>query len=234
MNGPHLHDPSENTEDIVELGAAVPRIGLHRLAAARHEKGISCHAIARQLGISVEEVRLQEEAADLSIGTLSQWAAALKVPVTDLIVEPEEYKHSTRLAKAEAERLMRVAAKLRDRTRRRGIQRLAQTFVEQLAEILPVLNSARQTGTHRTGRPSDRQSPPRHPNGRHAVRRQASRAAQAVATALLLLPRSGLTCTPRVSCSEATRDQNRQPVLGAARGCNHPRDAIVPPLRGFC
>jgi hypothetical protein len=91
------------------------------------------------MGISVEELRLQEEAIDLSISTLNKWASALKVPVTELVVEPDECLHQTNLPKSRAARLMRVAAKLRDRSRRRSIQRLAQTFVEQLAEILPGL-----------------------------------------------------------------------------------------------
>jgi transcriptional regulator with XRE-family HTH domain len=128
-----------DTQEIVELGTSIPKAGLHRLAAVRQQKGLSCFDVARRIGITAEEVRLQEEAIDLPISTLNLWATALKVPVTELIVEPEEWFHATHLARAQAERLLRVAAKLRDGSRRRSIQRLAQTFLDQLTEIQPAL-----------------------------------------------------------------------------------------------
>jgi transcriptional regulator with XRE-family HTH domain len=141
-----------DNEDIVELGSSIPKAGLHRLAAARRESGMSWFDIARRIGITAEEVRLQEESVDLSISTLNLWAAALDVPVTDLIVEPEEWLHATHLAKSQAERLLQLAAKLRDGSRRRSIQRLAQTFLDQLAEMQPALG--RHVNGHERGRSS--------------------------------------------------------------------------------
>lgn len=141
MNGNHPHDARDGGQDTVELGVASPKRALHRLAAARQAKGVTCFELARKLGTTVEKVRLQEEAADLSISTLNAWAAALDVPVTQLVVEPEEWLQETNLAKPQAERLLRLAVELRDRSRRRSIQRLAQTFVDQLTEIDPALNS---------------------------------------------------------------------------------------------
>jgi transcriptional regulator with XRE-family HTH domain len=140
-------------QDIVDLGTSIPRAGLHRLAAARCERGMSWFDVARRIGITAEEVRLQEESADLPISTLNLWAAALNVPVTDLIVEPEEWLHATHLAKSQAERLLRLAAKLRDGSRRRSIQRLAQTFLDQLTEMQPAL------GPYANGNERDRQPP---------------------------------------------------------------------------
>jgi transcriptional regulator with XRE-family HTH domain len=141
MNGNHPHEALDGGQDTVELGLTAPTRVLHRLAAARQARGLSCFEIARRLGTTVEKVRLQEEAADLSISTLNAWAAALNVPVTDLVVEPDEWLQETNLAKPQAERLLRLAVELRDRSRRRSVQRLAQTFVDQLSEINPALNS---------------------------------------------------------------------------------------------
>ena len=123
----------------MELGSTTPPVVLHRLAEVRRAKGVPRRVLAERLGISVEELREQEESADLSIGTISQWAAVLNVPITELVVEPGEGLAPTRLAHSQATRLMKVAVKLRNRTRRRCVQRLAQTFVDQLAEILPAL-----------------------------------------------------------------------------------------------
>jgi transcriptional regulator with XRE-family HTH domain len=125
---------------------------LHRLAAVRREKGMCRRVLAKRLGISAAELRAQEESADLSLGTLSRWASALGVPVTELVVEPDDCVPSTHLGESQATRLMKVAARLRDRSRRRAIQRLAQTFVEQLSEILPALQQLGQKNHRRPGR----------------------------------------------------------------------------------
>ena len=138
MNVNDALGPRECKGDI-ELGSTAPRVVLHRLAAVRREKGMCRRVLAKRLGISTAELRAQEESADLSLGTLSRWASALGVPVTELVVEPDDCVPSTHLGESQATRLMKVAARLRDRSRRRAIQRLAQTFVEQLSEILPAL-----------------------------------------------------------------------------------------------
>jgi transcriptional regulator with XRE-family HTH domain len=139
MDGNDQSHVPQLKEDVVALGSIAPRIVLHRLASARKSRNLTRRAIARKLGTSVEDVRIQEESTDLPISTLNKWAAALDLPVTELVVEPDEWQHRTHLPKSRAARLMRMAAKLRDRSRRRSIQRLAQTFVDQLTEILPAL-----------------------------------------------------------------------------------------------
>jgi transcriptional regulator with XRE-family HTH domain len=174
MNVNQLHDAQDNGQDIVELGIAAPQTVLHRLAATRRAKGLSRYEIARLLATTIETIRLQEEAADLSISTLNAWAAALDVPVTELVVEPKEWLQDTQLARPQAERLLRLAAKLRDRSRRRSIQRLAQTFVDQLTEIQPELQPGGNGNGNGNGNGRrNRQFAPRpkingkHSNGKH-------------------------------------------------------------------
>jgi transcriptional regulator with XRE-family HTH domain len=149
MNGNHSHEARHDNHDVIELGATAPVTATHRLGEARRAKRITHFELARRLGVSAETVRLQEEAADVSIGTLNQWAAVLNVPVTELVVEPEEWLQAARLAKAQAARLLEIAAKLRDRSRRRSIKRLAQTFVDQLSEIHPELGAQDNDGERR-------------------------------------------------------------------------------------
>ena len=144
MEGNNAPDPQPCKGEIGKEGLAPSPVVMHRLAAIRREKGMPRRVLAQRLGITVAELRLKEASADVPISTLCRWAAALEVPITDLVVEPEESATLTRLPPVLAARLMKVAAKLRDRSRRRGIQRLAQTFVEQLTEILPGLEQVAQ------------------------------------------------------------------------------------------
>jgi transcriptional regulator with XRE-family HTH domain len=139
MNGNDASDLQACNEDVVVLGSTTPRVVMHRLAVVRRAKGMPRRELAERLGITVQELRVMEESADLPISTLCRWATVLEVPITELVVEPDECLAPTHLAPSQATRLLKVAAKLRDRSRRRSIQRLAQTFVEQLAEIIPTL-----------------------------------------------------------------------------------------------
>ncbi len=151
-------DPRSSDEKIVELGSTTSPVVMHRLAEVRRAKGIPRRVLAERLGITVRELRAQEESADVPISELCQWASVLDVPITELVVEPDESLAPTRLPRLQATRLMKVAATLRDCTRRRNIQRLAQTFVEQLAEILPELEQVAQKNHRHHG---NRNSPPR-------------------------------------------------------------------------
>jgi transcriptional regulator with XRE-family HTH domain len=139
MNGDEAPDPPAAAEQFVELGSSPQRQVLHRLAAVRRAKGISRRELARRLGITVEELRVTEESTDLSLSTISRWAATLNISVTELVIEQDECLAQTRLGRPQATRLLKLAATIRDRSRARGLQRLAQTFVEQIAEILPSL-----------------------------------------------------------------------------------------------
>ena len=81
----------------MELDSTTPQVVLHRLAEVRRAKGMPRRVLAQRLGISVQELRLKEESADLSISTLCQWASVLNVPITELVVEPDECLAPTRL-----------------------------------------------------------------------------------------------------------------------------------------
>ena len=162
MDGNNASDPQPCPGEIGNGDSATSPVVMHRLAEVRRAKGMSRRVLAQRLGITVEELRVKEASADVPISTLCRWAAALEVPITDLVVEPDESATMTRLPRLLAARLMKVAAKLRDRSRRRGIQRLAQTFVEQLTEILPDLEQFAQKNHGRLQNPH-RQPPPAAP-----------------------------------------------------------------------
>jgi len=160
----HPHDEHDYPEEIAAPTDATHKLVLHRLGDVRRKLGVSWFELARRMGVTAEEIRRQEEADDVSISTLKSWSAALNVQITDLILEPDEWLNEAHLEKPQAERLLRLAFKLRDRSRRRSIQRLAQTFVDQLTEMHPGLDAA-TNGKNRRARAT---VPKPRTNGAHA------------------------------------------------------------------
>src|SRR5476651_2691697 len=76
------HDFSMEHSIMASNGAPVPLGGtqraLHRVAAARHRQGVSVRSAARRLGISIDQVREQEEPThDLLVSELQAWQRAL-------------------------------------------------------------------------------------------------------------------------------------------------------------
>jgi len=129
---------------------------LHRLAALRKAKGVSQHEIAARMKTTVEEVQRQERSeSDLWLSAIYDWAAALRVPVTELLSVTEQVSQATVLPSDEVTRLLEIAKAIRQEARRPAVQRLAQTLIDQLVEILPDLKKAGpQAGArrHREGR----------------------------------------------------------------------------------
>jgi transcriptional regulator with XRE-family HTH domain len=131
------------TDSAGDLGA-LPNVvnsafPLNRLRTVRRREGISRRTVARRLQRSVEEVALQEEEPnDLLLSTLYQWASALEVPVTELLVEPNESLSPSVMKRAQAVRLMKTAKTILERGAL-PIRRMAQMLIDQLIEMMPEL-----------------------------------------------------------------------------------------------
>lgn len=127
-------------------GAAVP-LGLtnvprpmHRLKAVRHREGVSQSTVARRLGVSLGQVKWQEEeTSDLPLSTLLQWQQVLQVPLAELLTETDEPLSGPVMQRAKLVRLMKTARAISERARQQSIQRMAQVLVEQLVELMPEL-----------------------------------------------------------------------------------------------
>jgi len=122
-----------------EAPADAPR--MHRIRTVRLQQGMSLRSVARQTGIDVRTLRLQEqEATDLRTSDLHQWQKALDVPLQELLVEPDSALSRPVMERARLIRVMKTAMAIRERARSVGIQRMAQMLVEQLCEIMPELH----------------------------------------------------------------------------------------------
>lgn len=113
---------------------------LHRLHAVRRLQGISRRTVARRLNTDISQIKSQEkETADILLSTLYQWQDALQVPVEELLVEAGDDLSPPIMKRAQMVRLMKTALAILRRSQQTTIQRMAQTLVNQLTELMPEL-----------------------------------------------------------------------------------------------
>lgn len=113
---------------------------LHRIRTVRLQQGASLRSVARQSGVDVRQLRLQEqETTDVRVSDLRKWQKALDVPLAELLVEPDSTLSPPVMERAKLVRLMKTATAIRDRSESVGIRRMAQMLCEQLVDIMPEL-----------------------------------------------------------------------------------------------
>lgn len=113
---------------------------LHRLGTVRRLQGVSRRAIARRLNVDVNVVKNQEdETNDITLSTLYKWQEMLDVPVVELLVDSEDPLSGPIMRRAQLVRVMKTALSILERATQVPIQRMAQTLVAQLTELMPEL-----------------------------------------------------------------------------------------------
>ncbi len=129
------HTPASHTP------ASEQKPHMHRIRTVRLQQGASLRSVARQTGVDVRQLRLQEqESTDIRLSDLHKWQKSLDVPLSELIVEPDTSLSRPVMERARMVRLMKTAAAIRERTESVRIERMAQMLIEQLTEIMPELN----------------------------------------------------------------------------------------------
>ena len=114
---------------------------MHRIRTVRIQQGVSLRTAARQMKSTVSKVRAQEEeTTDLKLSDLHKWQKALDVPVTELLVEPDNSTLSPPiLERARLLRMMKTAVTILENAPNDGIERLAENLVNNLIEVMPEL-----------------------------------------------------------------------------------------------
>jgi transcriptional regulator with XRE-family HTH domain len=140
---------------------------LHRLGEVRQQEGVSRRTIAQHLGVTIGEVKRQEDArADLSLSLLFDWQQILNVPLPDLLVPPGDFLSPPVLRQAQMIQLMKLAVTIAEQSGEVPTRRLAQRMVDQLMEIMPELQdvgslpaTGQQRGPDELGRTAERTVP---------------------------------------------------------------------------
>jgi len=113
---------------------------LHRIAEVRLEQGVSVRSAARRLGLSMQEVRAQEEPTnDLLLSQVHRWQEVLEVPLTDLLLDSSGPLSTPVSQRARMLRVMKTAKALSETATEQPVQRLASMLISQLVELMPEL-----------------------------------------------------------------------------------------------
>lgn len=120
--------------------ASAPERALHRIQEVRRQQGVSLRRVGQLLHTDIRELRREESPdADLSISRLYQWQEALEVPVAELLVDSGAPLSTPVMERARLVRIMKTVAAIQEKAPNTSIQRLAQTLVDQVLEIMPEL-----------------------------------------------------------------------------------------------
>jgi transcriptional regulator with XRE-family HTH domain len=131
------HDPHVPT---VPTRAEPPRRVLHRLHEVRQREEVSLRTLGRRLHLSLPEIRNQEEDPDPRLSTLHAWAAALEVPIAELVGEPTPRISERLLWRAKFLQFMKVVRTIEAWSKPQRIQRLASFLAEQMLSLMPELH----------------------------------------------------------------------------------------------
>jgi hypothetical protein len=114
---------------------------LHRVAEVRRLQGVSLRAARQALGVSSEEIRLQEnENYDLLLSELYRWQQLLDVPVAELLAEPCLQLSQPISKRAALVKVMKTAGSILESAQQPGVRTLAQRLIDQLLEVMPELD----------------------------------------------------------------------------------------------
>jgi transcriptional regulator with XRE-family HTH domain len=124
---------------------------LQRVGIVRRLQGISRRTVARRLNVDVAEIRRHEqETYDMLLSTLYDWQQVLEVPVSELLTESTDTLSLPLLQRAQLVRLMKTALAILEQADQDGVRLMAETLVDQLADIMPELRGV--SAWHAVGR----------------------------------------------------------------------------------
>lgn len=134
--------PSESEDRRALEAGPLPRAArpLHRIADVRRQQGVSLRSLSRHGVHGARELADEENPfADIALSRLYWWQRMLEVPIADLLVESGEALSAPVLERARLIRVMKTATALGEKAATPGMQRLVETLIEQLLDIMPEL-----------------------------------------------------------------------------------------------
>lgn len=136
-------------------GYGVP-VRWHRIRTIRQREGISLKTISRRSHIGMQRLRQEEvETRDLTLSQLYAWQKALRVPISELVVDAEEALEEKVRLRAALLRLTRTAKTILRECPKGPVRNLANTMLHQIYEVMPeaeAMNAWNEVGQRRSPR----------------------------------------------------------------------------------
>jgi len=134
-------------------GYGVP-VRWHRIRTIRQREGISLKTISRRSRIGMQRLRQEEvETRDLTLSQLYAWQKALRVPISELVVDAEEALEEKVRLRAALLRLTRTAKTILREAPKGPVRNLANTMLQQIYEVMPeaeAMNAWNEVGQRRS------------------------------------------------------------------------------------
>ena len=113
---------------------------MHRISEVRQEQGVSIRSAARRMGVSMQDVRSQEDpTTDLRLSQLHLWQEVLEVPLADLLIDSSGPLSTPVSQRARMLRVMKTVKALAESAHEPPVKRLTEMLITQLIEVMPEL-----------------------------------------------------------------------------------------------
>lgn len=113
---------------------------LHRIEEVRKSQGISLNTVAKRFGVELSVAREMENPyRDISLEELYRWQKLLDVPLSELLLDPDDLPENPIRARGQLVRLMKTARSILENANDERLKILSQMLVDQLVEIMPEL-----------------------------------------------------------------------------------------------
>ena len=124
--------------NVPDIANSVAQPAIHRIREARRIEGVSIKTAGRRLGINRQQVLAEENPnTDLTVSRLHEWAAALQVPVADLISECDGLSLGTHQRQAIIRAARQCKLLLNRATPNSPTDRIGNNILAALIEAMP-------------------------------------------------------------------------------------------------
>lgn len=130
-----------NSQENLGADSPNPSPPLDRIAAVRQAQCLTLRTISRRCGVSVRQLKSEEQGrCELTLSALRRWAAALGVPIEELLAEPSDGLAASVSQRAQLVRVMKTVEALRAHAESAAMRRISDQLRDQLLEIMPELD----------------------------------------------------------------------------------------------
>ncbi|MDG2208292.1 MAG: hypothetical protein P8K78_10340 [Pirellulales bacterium] len=115
---------------------------LHRIREIRGQQEVTLRALARKMHMPMRDVRAQEDpSCDLPLTALYRWQQALRVPASEILVEPGDKLSSPVNIRARLLRMMKTIVTILDKPQPERTANLLENLRNEILAVMPEIES---------------------------------------------------------------------------------------------